>query len=148
MATPQAQPADIQVRALNREEEFDAFVRLSHAAFGAEEEPGRYAEVWRHRLAHWPAVQSADSVRGAVDVTTGEVLGAYVLIRRTICIGPARVPMGGVSAVCVDEHRRKQGVGAALMRDAVDYARTHGMALLLLTGVPNYYHRFDYVPVL
>ena len=148
MATLHAQAADIEVRALNREEELDVFLRLSHAAFAAEEEPARYAEVWRHRLDHWPAVQSPDSVRGAVDRATGEVLGAYVLLQRTICIGPARVPMGGVSAVCVDETRRKQGVGAALMWDAVDYARTHGMALLLLTGVPNYYHRFDYVPVL
>lgn len=145
---PHAHPADIQVRTLNREEEFDAFVRLSHTAFRAEEDQARYGEVWRHRLEHWPAVQHADSVRGAVDVTTGEVLGAYVLIRRTICIGPARVPMGGVSAVCVGEAQRRRGIGAALMWDAVNVAREQGLALLLLTGVPNYYDRFGYVPVL
>ncbi|MEZ4558553.1 MAG: hypothetical protein R2854_19340 [Caldilineaceae bacterium] len=115
MATPQAQPADIQVR-IEPRGSTDALLRLSHAAFQAEEEPARYAEVWRHRLAHLAGrpIRRQRTRRGRCDHGRGARRGrahpAHHLHRSGV------VPMGGVSAVCVDERRRK-GVGAALMRE-------------------------------
>lgn len=142
------QPANMEIRALRGDDELDAFLRLSHAAFDAGDDLAVFGEVWRHRFEHWPALQHGDSLRGAVDCATGALLGAYVLLKRDIFIGAARVPMGGLSAVCVAGDRRNQGIGAALMWDAVNHAKTHRLPLLLLTGVPNYYHRFGYTPVL
>jgi predicted N-acetyltransferase YhbS len=141
-------PDNIEIRSLHSDSEVDAFMRLSHAAFDADDDLALFSEIWRHRFDHWPALQHRDRLRGAVDTTSGELVGGYVLLKRDIFIGAARVPMGGLSAVCVDHAWRKQGIGAALMWDAVNHARAHGLPLLLLTGVPNYYHRFGYTPVL
>jgi predicted N-acetyltransferase YhbS len=57
---------------------------------------------------------------------------------RTACIG----------VVLSDPDHRMKGVGRALMQDAVRFARDRECALLLLAGIPNFYHRFGYVDVL
>ena len=42
---------------------------------------------------------------------------------------------------------RLQGVATALMNDAIAEADVREHALLLLSGIPNFYHRFGYIDV-
>lgn len=83
--------------------------------------------------------------RGALE--DGELLGGYLIHERPMRMGPALLPTACVGAVVTHPRHRGRGVGRALMEDAVTFAQQRGLALLLLDGIPNFYHRFGYVDV-
>jgi hypothetical protein len=49
--------------------------------------------------------------------------------------------------VYVQAGERHQGIATALMQDAIAYAQAHDYALLLLDGIPKFYHRYGYTDV-
>jgi hypothetical protein len=62
-------------------------------------------------------------------------------------MGAARLATGCIGGVVTYPAYRNQSVATALMHDAIDYAQTHHLALLLLDGIPKFYHRFGYIDV-
>jgi hypothetical protein len=63
-------------------------------------------------------------------------------------LGVARLLTGCIGAVVTVPDARKQGVGRRILTSATDFARERGHALLLLDGIPFFYHRFGYTDVL
>ncbi len=138
--------ANFHIRELTTEAELVAFIRIADLAFSDEEKSEPEIDSWLAYLTTSPDVL-AGSVRGAFDNNTGEVLGGYVLHRRQLCIGSARLPTGCIGGVVTAPNQRKRGIASALMRDAIDYAQHDKLALLFLTGIPHFYDRFGYVAV-
>jgi predicted N-acetyltransferase YhbS len=77
----------------------------------------------------------------------GEYVGGYRIAARLLRIGAARLLTGCIGGVYTHVHARKQGVASALMQDAITYAQAHGYALLLLDGIPRFYHRYGFCDV-
>lgn len=77
----------------------------------------------------------------------GKQIGGYRIYERPLCVGVARIATGCIGGVYTRAEARNQGVATALMTDAIAYAQTHEYPLLLLDGIPKFYHRFDYCDV-
>jgi GNAT superfamily N-acetyltransferase len=60
----------------------------------------------------------------------------------------AEVVMGGVAGVVTHPAHRQKGLGATMMRAAVARMREERYPVSILFGVPDFYNRFGYVPVL
>ena len=87
----------------------------------------------------------SEQLRGAF--RDGEQVGSYTIFERTLRMGAARLATGCIGGVVTYPAYRNAGVATALMHDAIDYAHTHSLALLLLDGIPKFYHRFGYIDV-
>ncbi len=82
-------------------------------------------------LARWPAF-SAENVALVAAAEGGPLLGAMTLSHRLVLHRAARV--GRVTALVVDEARRGEGVGRALMAEAENALREADCGLLELTN--------------
>lgn len=76
-----------------------------------------------------------------------EHLGGYRIYERLLRVGAARLATGCIGGVYTRAEARNQGVATALMRDAIAYAQAHEYPLLLLDGIPKFYHRYGYCDV-
>ncbi len=76
-----------------------------------------------------------------------EPLGGYRIYERLLRVGTARLLTGCIGGVYTRAEARNQGVATALMHDAIAYAQAHEYLLLLLDGIPKFYHRYGYCDV-
>lgn len=83
-----------------------------------------------------------------IALMNGELAGALRLTTDTLCLGEARLKMGGLGWVTSAERHRHKGVCTQLMEDTLRYMSDHGYHVSMLFGIPNFYHRFGYVTVL
>ena len=135
----------IVIRGIESDAELDAFARLSRSIFTAHMPIEIAAPRWRQYVTRAPDYFPG-MVRGAF--RGNQFLGGYILYRRTLRIGPARIPFGGVGTVHTAPEFRGQGIARAMMHDIIALATERREALLLLDGVPDLYHRYGYVNVL
>ncbi len=77
----------------------------------------------------------------------GEQLGGYRIYEHLLRVGAARLPTGCIGGVYTRADVRNQGVATALMHDAIAYAEQHDYPLLLLDGIPKFYHRYGFCDV-
>ncbi|MEO6889517.1 MAG: GNAT family N-acetyltransferase, partial [Ktedonobacteraceae bacterium] len=77
----------------------------------------------------------------------GAQLGGYRIYERMLRVGAARLATGCIGGVYTRAEARHQSVATALMHDALAYAQAHNYALLLLDGIPQFYHRYGYCDV-
>lgn len=142
----------IVVRALESDAEVAAFFDLAAQTFPgyllthcAEIGPAGPGTAWRRFVEGLPGFQP-DWLRGAF---RGHVLlGGYQHHERWLGLGSVRIRTGYVGAVVTHPDHRGQGVASALMRDGVEHARARRQALVVLRGIPDFYHRFGYVDVM
>lgn len=128
------------VRPLASTDEYNIYYRLADTAFSPEPSE-ESAQRWQHFSTHSPDFHP-DQVRGAF--YDNQFMGGYILYERVLCMGAARLATGCIGAVVTAPDKRKQGVGTALMRDALERAREKNLALLLLDGIPKFYFRYGY----
>jgi predicted N-acetyltransferase YhbS len=122
-----------------------AFYRLALITFAsAEDLEGRLAR-WCQAIEHHPDFDPIQ-VRGAFG--GGQFLGGYICYEHTLAIGPARLLTGCIGAVVTHPDHRRQGVASALLADAIRLAGERRHALLLLDGIPDFYHRFGFAGVM
>ncbi|HEX6288099.1 MAG TPA: GNAT family N-acetyltransferase [Herpetosiphonaceae bacterium] len=76
----------------------------------------------------------------------GQIVGMIGLIDRLVHIGTAQVRCAIVAPLATAQAHQNTGVGSALMRDALDWARTHGFHLSMLWGHTWLYPRYGYAP--
>ena len=134
----------IVIRGIESEAELDAFARLSRSIFTADMPIEIAVPRWRKYVTGAPDYFPG-MVRGAF--RGDQFRGGYILYRRTLRIGPARIPFSGVGTVHTAPEFRGQGVARAMMHDVIALATERRDALLLLDGVPDMYHRYGYVNV-
>ena len=84
-------------------------------------------------------------VRGAFQEET--CLGCYQLDLREMRLGDVTLSVGCIGAVATHPNYRMRGVAASMMRDATEYAKQQGIALLLLHGISNFYYPYGYANV-
>jgi GNAT superfamily N-acetyltransferase len=136
--------SEVIVRALATDGEVDDYFRLSAGTFSNHPDPASQGPAWRERELSAPWFRP-EQARGAF--RGDELLGGYLIAERWLRIGRARLSTGCIGGVVVAEEARKQGIGRALMEDAIAFAEANLLALLLLDGIPNFYHRFGYADV-
>ncbi|MGD1015126.1 MAG: N-acetyltransferase [Roseiarcus sp.] len=76
----------------------------------------------------------------------GELVGHIMLTRTFVSTAEAPRPVLLLAPLCVVLKRRKQGLGARLIQDALSRARRLGHAAVVLVGDPAYYSRFGFKP--
>jgi putative acetyltransferase len=75
----------------------------------------------------------------------GEEVVGHVLLSRIWLTGPAgSSPAVALAPVAVLPRRQRQGIGAALVRAAIDTAQRRGERLIVVLGDPEYYGRFGF----
>ncbi len=131
----------ITIRAARPDESAD-IVAVHRAAFGPEYGPGvgeLAARIMASGLmpAEWSIVAEDES---------GAVLGS-VLVSYCELIGPdgSTRPIPVLSPVGVIPERHGEGIGAALVREAIERVDEAGEAALLVEGDWRYYRRFGFV---
>ena len=77
----------------------------------------------------------------------GVQVGGYRMYERLLRVGEARILTGCIGGVYTRAEARNQGVARAMMEDAIAYAEAHRYGLLLLDGIPKFYHRFGFCDV-
>jgi predicted N-acetyltransferase YhbS len=132
------------VRPLNSPEEYAWQFHLANQAFSEQPSP-EGAQRWQHYLTNSPEFQP-EQLRGAF--RDDELLGGYLMYERLLRMGAAAIPTGCIGIVVTHPAHRRQGVAAAMMQDAITFARSRGHALLLLDGIATFYHRYGYTDVL
>jgi putative acetyltransferase len=77
----------------------------------------------------------------------GETIIGHVLLSRLTADGDGRaVRAVGLAPVAVLPDRQRQGIGAALVAEAVARMRGEGEDFVFLLGAPAYYRRFGFAP--
>ncbi|HEY7417086.1 MAG TPA: GNAT family N-acetyltransferase [Ktedonobacteraceae bacterium] len=113
-------------------------------SFSPDPLPEDTADWLLRRLVTLPGYRP-EQVRSAY--RNGEHLGGYRIYERVLRIGAARLVTGCIGGVYTRAEARNQGVATALMHDAIAYAQAHKYPLLLLDGIPKFYHRYGYCDV-
>lgn len=131
----------IIIRPLASPTEYKLHFEFADQAFSPGPSPTS-AQDWQQFVTNQPGFRP-EQLRGAF--RDGEQLGSYIIRERILRMGAAQLLTGCIGAVVTYPAYRHQGVATALMQDAIEYARLHNHALLLLDGIPKFYHRFGYI---
>ena len=135
--------SSIVVRPLADAAEYELHFQFADQAFSPNPSP-ESVRFWQGVTTSRPDFRP-EQLRGAF--RDGEQVGSYILYERVLRMGEARLATGCIGSVVTYPAYRQQGVATALMLDAIEYARTYGQPLLLLDGIPKFYHRFGYSDV-
>jgi putative acetyltransferase len=114
------------------------------------ERPGDEAAIRAVHVAAFPTPAEADLVdalrkAGAAAISELAILKNEVVGH--VLLSPMDAPgFLGLAPIGVHPDAQKQGIGAALMRRALDKAREQRVAAVVLVGDPAYYARFGFVP--
>ena len=133
----------IVVRPMVNASELERQFYLSDIAF-SENPSVDNAAFWQKYVTTLP-YHHPERIRGAFQGK--KMVGGYELFERILHMGEARLVTGCIGSVNTDPEYRNQGVASALMHDAINYAREHHYALLLLDGIPKFYYRFGYTDI-
>jgi predicted N-acetyltransferase YhbS len=135
---------DLIVRPIENDAERLAYFQLASQAFDPNPSEGD-AEEWA-RFVLSTEEYRPDIVRGAF--RDGALVGGCLVYARQMRIGDTLIPVACIGAVVTDPQYRGQGIASVFLRDAGEYARTRGDGLLLLDGIPHFYHQFGYANVI
>jgi putative acetyltransferase len=83
--------------------------------------------------------EAGDSVVSIVAEEDGEIVGHVLLSKMD-----APFPALALAPVSVIPTRQRSGIGSALIKSAVNRARSEGWAAIFVLGDPNYYERFGF----
>jgi predicted N-acetyltransferase YhbS len=77
-----------------------------------------------------------------------QIIGVVNVIDRMVHIGSAQVRCAIIAPLATAAAHQNTGVGSALMRDTLDWARKNGFQLSMLWGHPWLYPRYGYAPAI
>lgn len=103
--------------------------------------------LYEYLRAHHPGFSPA-GCRLAVTPSGGDAVACSIALRCEMRARGGWVPAAIITLVCTDPAHRRQGYGAAAVQDSLAYARQTGCRAAILYGIPGYYPRFGFVPVL
>jgi predicted N-acetyltransferase YhbS len=136
---------DFVIRSPETVIEENALFLLNAQAFYSDEETERVAERRRNFVVNDPEFDRTH-MRGAF--LSGKCIGGYFLFERVMSIRSAHLQIGRIYGLVTHPDYRNQGIATALMNDALSIAQSRKYTLLLLHGIPNFYHFFGYVDVM
>lgn len=124
----------VEIRS-ERPEDAPLIRRVNESAFGQPDEADIVEGL--RGSPHWIDDLSLVAVDG------GEVVGHLLLSRVTLDAG---VDVLALAPMAVVPERQRQGVGGALVREALARAATTSFPLIVVVGHPQYYPRFGFEP--
>jgi predicted N-acetyltransferase YhbS len=132
---------------LEQSNDYKIVERLTFEAFETMELPGR-THTNEHFLAHLLRTDEAfvpelDFVAELDGEIVGSILYSKCKILRPDGAETAALVFGPLS---VKPELHRQGIGSLLVRHSLDRARALGYTSVLITGYPDYYHRFGFIP--
>lgn len=77
-----------------------------------------------------------------------DVVGHVLLSRLAVALDGRAIEAAALAPVAVRPERQRQGIGAALIRAALDRTRTLGIEAIFVLGHAEYYPRFGFSPAL
>ncbi|HVG97970.1 MAG TPA: GNAT family N-acetyltransferase, partial [Chloroflexota bacterium] len=77
-------------------------------------------------------------------VEDGQPVSRLQIVRITLRIGAAGVPMDGIADVFTEPGHRKRGLARRMLERTIEHMRGGDAALTMLYGIPDFYHRFGY----
>jgi putative acetyltransferase len=83
--------------------------------------------------------RAGDTVVSLVAEEDGQIVGHVLLSKMG-----APFPALALAPVSVIPAKQRHGIGSALIKRAVDRARSEGWAAIFVLGDPNYYERFNF----
>jgi predicted N-acetyltransferase YhbS len=137
-------PSVMTIRPPETPAEIAAFFQLAAQTFVRDAAAACAAVDWR-RFVEGAPDHHPGHIRGAFRDNT--YVGGYLIEERRLRVGSARLRVGCIGAVVTHPDYRRQGIGSALMQDALAYARARDYALLLLNGAAHFYDPFGYIDV-
>lgn len=136
---------NFSIRPLETPAEIETFCRLNAQTFRSDEDLEIVASRRLRYLIEDPDFH-LDQLRGAFSGST--YLGGYIIQERLLCLESARLRTGCIGGVVTHPDYRHQGIATALMMEALTYSYNQKYVLLLLHGIPNFYHQFGFVDAL
>jgi len=115
--------------------DYDAIRALHDMAFAPSDLEAQIVDTLRADLDHVPELC-------LVAIENDAVVGHVMLSEATV--GDAKAL--GLGPIGVDPAQQGHGIGAALMREAIERAQTTDYTLIALLGHPGYYPRFGFAP--
>lgn len=77
-----------------------------------------------------------------------EIAGVLRIHTEIICIGEARLRMGGLGSIKVSRAHHRKGVLHALVRDSMDYLSHHGHHVSMIFGNADFFCRYGFTAAL
>lgn len=139
--------SNFTVRQLANEAERERYFRLATQEFFTDVAPAEIpaaADSWGAYVQGLPEFRP-EQLRGVFQGKT--LLAGCIAYERVMRLGMAELPTVCIGAVVTDPTQRLAGVGRTLLTSAVEFAQHNHQALLLLDGIPNFYHRFGFVDI-
>lgn len=118
--------------------DYEAIEAIVTAAFGRQDE-SRLIEALRLAPEYDPELS-------LVAIEDEQVVGHVLLTAITIDTDRVPFPTLALAPVAVAPERQRQGVGTALIREALKRAKVKGHKVVIVLGHPEYYPRFGFVP--
>jgi predicted N-acetyltransferase YhbS len=142
---PLTSSPDFVIRAPETPVELENFFRLAAQTFSRDIDVERSIAIRQRFYAATPASHPCH-LRAAFLGNT--YVGGYVLFDQYMTLGTARVRTACIASVVTHPDYRHRGIANALLRDAFSLAQRAHYGLLLLHGIPHFYHQFGYSDVL
>jgi GNAT superfamily N-acetyltransferase len=137
-------PIDLTVRPIDGAAEYDTFFDMAARTFIRDVPFDPAAADWRRFSTEHPGFH-AEGLRAAFRGNT--YVGGYIIEERWLNVGAARMRAGVIGGVVTHPDHRRQGIGGAMMWDAMAHAGRRGMRVLLLNGAAHFYDPFGYIDV-
>lgn len=136
------------VRPLQTAAEAATFFKLAAQVFLPDQDADSIGERWLYELGAAPGFE-LEQIRGAFLRGPGGdgLAGGLVVFDRQLRVPPALVPTGGIGMVITHTEYRRRGIARMLLEDALDYGLRRGYALMMLDGIPNFYHQWGFVDI-
>lgn len=138
--------ARFAVRPLETEKEVGAFFRMCILAFWPAADQASTVAWWQRWVAGAPDFEPRH-IRAVFTRPGGEMVGGCVVHERDLRLPPALLRTSCIALVATHPDYRRQGVAHVLLEDVVVASQARGEDLLLLGGIPNFYHRFGFVDI-
>jgi predicted N-acetyltransferase YhbS len=135
---------DFVIRSPETVQEIEHYFRLNAETFRPDEDTVLVASRRRRFTENDPDFQLIQ-LRSAFYGKT--YIGSYRMQERWLCVESSRMRIGCIGGVVTDQDYRHQGVGTAMMKDALAYAQRRQFGLLLLHGISDYYQQHGFIDV-
>lgn len=126
-----------------REDDFPAIHQLIESAFRT----ARYSEGDEHHFVARLRYEDGYIPNLALVVEDQKQLTGHIMLTRLhVSVAEGSHPILYLAEICVIPGFQRQGIGAWLIRHALQLARAQGYSAVMVLGDPAYYSRFGFEP--
>lgn len=97
-----------------------------------------------YRFSHHPCYRFSDTI---ICELNKEIVGHLKIVPQILRVGSSQIKSGGFAGVCVKTPLRKKGIARSMIEFALKKLEDENYDISLLFGIPDFYHRFGFVPV-